>query len=87
VFGLSTQDSAYQNEAAKRLELPFPILSDGDLALARAIKLPTFTIAGMVLLKRMVLVIDAGVIAKVFYPVFPPDKSAEEVIAWLHASR
>jgi peroxiredoxin len=87
VLGLSTQDSAYQNEAAKRLELPFPILSDGDLALARAIKLPTFTIAGMVLLKRMVLVIDAGVIAKVFYPVFPPDKSAEEVIAWLHASR
>jgi len=87
VLGLSTQDSAYQNEAAERLDLPFPILSDGDLALARAIKLPTFTIAGMVLLKRMVLVIDAGVIAKVFYPVFPPDKSAEEVIAWLHASR
>lgn len=87
VLGLSTQGSAYQNEAAERLELPFPILSDGDLALARAIKLPTFTIAGMVLLKRMVLVIDAGVIAKVFYPVFPPDKSAEEVIAWLHASR
>ena len=87
VLGLSTQSSAYQNEAAERLELPFPILSDGDLALARAIKLPTFTIAGMVLLKRMVLVIDAGVIAKVFYPVFPPDKSAEEVIAWLHASR
>ena len=87
VLGLSTQDSAYQNEAAERLELPFPILSDGDLALARAIKLPTFTIAGMVLLKRMVLVIDGGVIAKVFYPVFPPDKSAEEVIAWLHASR
>lgn len=87
VLGLSTQDSAYQNEVAERLELPFPILSDGNLALARAIKLPTFTIAGMVLLKRMVLVIDAGVIAKVFYPVFPPDKSAEEVIAWLHASR
>ena len=87
VLGLSTQDSAYQNEAAERLELPFPILSDGDLALARAIKLPTFTIAGMVLLRRMVLVIDAGVIAKVFYPVFPPDKSAEEVLAWLHASR
>jgi peroxiredoxin len=87
VLGLSTQDSAYQNEAAERLELPFPILSDGDLVLARAIKLPTFTIAGMVLLKRMVLVIDVGVIAKVFYPVFPPDKSAEEVIAWLHASR
>jgi peroxiredoxin len=87
VFGLSTQDSAYQNEAAGRLKLPFPILSDSSLALARAIKLPTFTIAGMVLLKRMVLVIDAGVITKVFYPVFPPDRSAEEVIAWLQASR
>jgi peroxiredoxin len=87
VFGLSTQDSAYQSEAVERLKLPFPILSDGNLALARAIKLPTFTIASMVLLKRMVLVIDAGVIAKVFYPVFPPDKSTEEVIAWLHVSR
>jgi peroxiredoxin len=87
VFGLSTQDSAYQSEAVERLRLPFPILSDRNLALARAIKLPTFTIASMVLLKRMVLVIDAGIIAKVFYPVFPPDKSAEEVIAWLHVSR
>src|SRR6202011_2930782 len=75
VFGLSTQDSAYQSKAVERLKLPFPILSDRYLSLARAIKLPTFTIASMVLLKRMVLVIDAGVIAKVFYPVFPPDKS------------
>ena len=87
VFGLSTQDSAYQCEAVERLKLPFPILSDRYLSLARAVKLPTFTIASMVLLKRMVLVIDAGVIAKVFYPVFPPDRSAEEVIAWLHVSR
>ncbi len=53
----------------------------------RAIKLPTFTVAGMTLLKRMALVIDDGVIAKVFYPVFPPDKNAEEVVAWLQASR
>jgi len=87
VFGLSTQDSAYQKEAVGRLKLPFPILSDEHLALARALELPTFTIAGMVLLKRMVLVIDAGIIAKVFYPVFPPDKSAEEVVAWMRASR
>ncbi|HEY2183924.1 MAG TPA: peroxiredoxin [Xanthobacteraceae bacterium] len=87
VYGLSTQDTAYQSEAVARLKLPFPILSDSTLALARAIKLPTFTVAGMVLLKRMVLVIDFGVIAKVFYPVFPPDKSAEEVIAGLQASR
>jgi len=87
LYGLSTQDSAYQSEAVLRLRLPFPILSDCNLALARALKLPTFTIAGMTLLKRMALVLDGGVISKVFYPVFPPDKSAEEVIAWLRASR
>jgi peroxiredoxin len=87
LFGLSTQDSEYQREAAERLRLPFPILSDAALMLANAIRLPTFTVAGMTLLKRMALVIDDGVIAKVFYPVFPPDKSAEEVIAWLQAHR
>jgi peroxiredoxin len=87
LFGLSTQDSEYQREAAERLRLPFPILSDAALTLANAIRLPTFTVAGMTLLKRMALVIGDGVIAKVFYPVFPPDKSAEEVIAWLQASR
>ena len=85
-FGLSTQDTAYQREAAERLHLPFPVLSDESLELARAIELPTFTVAGMTLLKRMALVIDDGVISKVFYPVFPPDKNAEEVIAWLQAS-
>ena len=83
VFGLSTQDTAYQREAAERLHLPFPIISDERLALARALKLPTFEVAGMTLLKRMALIIDDGIITKVFYPVFPPDKSAEEVIAWL----
>jgi peroxiredoxin len=87
LFGLSTQDSAYQREAVERLHLPFPVLSDQNLALARAIELPTFSVAGMTLLKRMALVIDDGVIRKVFYPVFPPDKNAEEVIAWLQASR
>jgi peroxiredoxin len=87
LYGLSTQDTGYQNEAVERLKLPFPIISDRNLALARAINLPTFTVSGMILLKRMTLVIDAGVITKVFYPVFPPDKSAEEVIAWLQASR
>jgi peroxiredoxin len=87
VFGLSTQDTAYQREAAERLHLPFPVLSDERLELARAIGLPTFTAAGMVLHKRMVLVIDDGVITKVFYPVFPPDRSAAEVASWLEASR
>jgi peroxiredoxin len=87
VYGLSTQDSSYQREAAERLQLPFPILSDVKLELARALNLPTFTAAGMTLLKRMAIVIEDGVIAKVFYPVFPPDKNAEEVVAWLQASR
>jgi peroxiredoxin len=83
VFGLSTQDSAYQREAVERLHLPFAVLSDERLELARALKLPTFEVAGMTLLKRMALVIDDALITKVFYPVFPPDKNAEEVIAWL----
>jgi peroxiredoxin len=85
LFGLSTQDTDYQREAVERLHLPFSILSDANLALARAIGLPTFKVAGMRLLMRMVLVIDEGVIVKVFYPVFPPDKSADEVAAWLRA--
>jgi len=87
LYGLSTQDTDYQREAIERLHLPFPILSDAALTLARAIRLPTFTVAGMTLLKRMALVIEDGVIAKVFYPVFPPDKNAAEVIAWLQASK
>jgi peroxiredoxin len=87
LYGLSTQDSDYQREAAQRLKLPFPILSDADFALTRALNLPTFAVAGMTLLKRMALVIDDGVISKVFYPVFPPDKNAEEVIAWLRSSK
>ena len=87
LFGLSTQDTAYQQEAATRLHLPFAILSDEALALTKALTLPTFTIAGMTLLKRMALVIDYGVIAKVFYPVFPPDQNAAQVIAWLQASK
>ncbi|HYC15695.1 MAG TPA: peroxiredoxin [Pseudolabrys sp.] len=87
LYGLSTQDTAYQREAATRLHLPFAILSDEKLTLTKALKLPTFSVAGMTLLKRMALVIDDGKIAKTFYPVFPPDKNAAEVIAWLQASR
>ena len=86
LFGLSTQDTGYQREAAERLHLPFPVLSDEGLELAHAIRLPTFTVAGMTLHKRMALVIDDGVVSKVFYPVFPPDKNAEDVIAWLQAA-
>jgi peroxiredoxin len=86
LYGLSTQDSDYQREAVERLHLPFAILSDADLAFQRALRLPTFTVDGMVLLKRMALVIDDGVITKAFYPVFPPDRNAAEVIAWLQAA-
>jgi peroxiredoxin len=87
LYGISTQDTAYQREAAIRLHLPFALLSDEKLALANALKLPTFIVAGMTLLKRMALVVDDGRITKAFYPVFPPDKNAAEVIGWLQASR
>jgi peroxiredoxin len=83
VFGLSAQDTAYQREAAERLHLPFPILSDAALNFALALHLPMFMTAGMTLLARMALVIEDGTIVKVFYPVFPPDRNAAEVIAWL----
>jgi peroxiredoxin len=83
VFGGSTQDTGYQREAAERLHLPFPILSGANLKFAQALNLPTFSTSGMTLLKRMALVIDDGVIVEVFYPVFPPDKNAAEVVAWL----
>ncbi len=83
LYGLSTQDSDYQREVVERLHLPFAILSDAGLALQRALDLPTFAVDGMVLLKRMALVIDDGTITKAFYPVFPPDGSAAEVAAWL----
>ena len=86
LFGLSAQDTAYQQEAATRLHLPFPILSDEKLAFTRALRLPTFSVDGMTLIKRMALVIDDGTITKMFYPVFPPDKNAEEVITWLQTA-
>ena len=86
LYGLSTQDTAYQQEAATRLHLPFPLLSDEHLAFTTALRLPTFVTAGMTLAKRMAMVIDDGVITHVFYPVFPPDKSAAEVVAWLQGA-
>jgi peroxiredoxin len=87
VFGLSTQDTDYQREAVERLHLPFPLLSDAALRLTHALALPTFEVDGMRLIKRLTLVIDDAVITRVFYPVFPPDESAAEVLGWLAASR
>jgi Redoxin len=78
VYGLSTQTPEAQMEIAARLGLPFALLSDAGLRLARAPDLPTFTIEGDTLIKRLTLIFNDGTIEKVFYPVFPPDKSADE---------
>lgn len=87
VFGLSAQSTADQQEAAGRLHLPFALLSDAELALQRALRLPTFGVAGMTLLKRATLILKDGTIEKVFYPVFPPDRNAGEVVAWLRGNK
>jgi peroxiredoxin len=86
VYGLSTQTIEYQREVADRLHLPFAVLSDAAFDLTDALNLPTFEASGIRLLKRMAWVVDDGVIKKVFYPVFPPDKNAGEVIAWLKSA-
>jgi peroxiredoxin len=83
VFGLSTQDSNYQREAVERLHLPFPLLSDDKLTFTKALNLPTFEVEALTLIKRLTLVIRNGLVEHVFYPVFPPDKNADEVIGWL----
>jgi len=85
VFGVSTQDTEYQQEAVHRLELPFELLSDPQLELARAMRLPTFQFEGETLLKRLTLIVLAGKVEHVFYPVFPPDRHAEEVVRHVRA--
>ena len=83
VFGVSVQDTEYQLEAKNRLHLPFDLLSDSSYALSNALRLPTFYIEGFKLIKRTTIIAKSGIIEKVFYPVFPPDKNADQVIAWL----
>lgn len=83
VFGVSTQTTEYQREARDRLHLPFELLSDSTLKLRDALRFPTFEAAGMELYKRLTLVADDGRIEKLFYPVFPPDRNADEVLVWL----
>lgn len=83
VFGLSTQATTYQRAMVERLHVPFPVLSDEKLELARAWRLPTMEVAGLILLKRLALVLADGVVEKVFYPVFPPDRNAADVLAYL----
>jgi len=86
VFGLSTQSNAYQTEMASRLHLPFPVLSDEKLELTRTLNLPTMEVAGLTLIKRLALIIDDAKISHVFYPVFPPDRNAGDVLDWLKAN-
>lgn len=86
VFGLSTQSNDYQTEMASRLHLPFPVLSDEKLELVEALNLPVMEAAGLTLIKRLALVIDDARITHVFYPVFPPDRNAGDVLEWLKAN-
>ena len=83
VVGISAQGSAEQREFATREQIPFPLLSDADLTLAEELELPTFEVEGMKLYRRLTFVAEAGSIVKSFYPVFPPDRNAAEVLAWL----
>lgn len=85
VFGLSTQTPAAQQEAASRLHLPFPLLSDADLALQHAMSLPAMVVDGRTMIRRLALILDAGRVTHVFYPVFPPDRNAADVLVWLEA--
>ncbi|WP_370651997.1 peroxiredoxin [Methylotenera sp.] len=85
VFGLSSQSTEHQLEARNRLHLPFQLLSDHTLQLRDQLKLPIFSVLGMTLYKRLTMIINNGQIEKVFYPVFPPDRNADDVITWLHA--
>ncbi len=87
VFGLSTNPPAHQREAAERLHLPFALASDESLALTHTLRLPTFEVAGLTLLRRFTLIVRDGVIEHVRYPVFPPDADADAVVAWLHDRR
>ena len=83
LIGISTQTPEEQREFAEREHIPYPLLSDHGLALAAAMRLPTFEAAGLTLYKRLTFVAEAGRVVKAFYPVFPPDRNATEVLAWL----
>jgi peroxiredoxin len=83
VFGMSAQTTEDQLEAAQRLQLPYELLSDTTFSFAKPLGLPVFEAGGMRLLKRVTLIAKAGKIEKYFYPVFPPDKNAIEVLNWL----
>ena len=83
IFGLSSQTSEYQKEMTQRLKLPYKVLSDEKLEFTKQLNLPTFEVGEMKLIKRITLILDNNKIIKYFYPVFPPDKNVDEVIAYL----
>jgi peroxiredoxin len=83
VAGLSAQPLEEQVEFAERNHMSYPVIADPELKLGAALGLPTFEFEGLTLYKRVTLVVEACAVAKVFYPVFPPDRNAEEVVAWL----
>ncbi|HEY9278101.1 MAG TPA: peroxiredoxin [Methylotenera sp.] len=83
VYGLSSQSTGYQSELKNRLHLPFDLLSDSDFFLRNILRLPTFKVNELLLYKRLTLIAEQAVIQKVFYPVFPPDQNARQVIDWL----
>lgn len=85
VFGLSTQSSEYQQEASSRLHLPYLLLSDEKMEFTSALNLPTFQVEGRHLIKRLTLIAYDGIIKHCFYPVFPPDKNADDVLNWLES--
>ncbi len=87
VYGISTQESTAQTEAVKRLHLPFELLSDADFELTTALQLPTFEVENKRLIKRLTLIIQEGKIVKVFYPVFPPNQNARDVVEWLKQAK
>jgi peroxiredoxin len=87
LVGISAQSAAEQAEFAAREQIPFPLLSDAELRLSEALGLPTFDVEGMRLYRRLTLVAEAGAIVKAFYPVFPPDRDAATVLAWLRSRR
>jgi|SRR5690554_1774807 len=86
LYGVSTQSTAYQREMKNRLHAPFDFLSDSELRLATALRLPTFQVDQATLLKRLTLILEQGVIVKCFYPVFPPDQDINNVINWLQTN-
>jgi peroxiredoxin len=86
VYGLSSQDTDHQREAVERLQLPFAMISDTQLDVAKSLRLPTFDVEGKTLYKRITLIVDDSIIEHVFYPIFPPNEHAEQVLAWLRTT-